>query len=323
MIEVKHLSREYKVFEKESGIQFRRKRKTITALNDISFEVCEGRNIGVLGMNGAGKSTLIKLMCGIIAPTSGNVLVESKYVPFEKKKDYLRKISLVSGNKTQLNYDLSARDNFHFLGAIYGLSRETVNVRAEYLAARIEAGYLIDRQVRKMSFGERLKMEIVAALLHDPKYIFLDEPTIGLDVKTQDLLRKFIKDYNDGNRIVFITSHNLEDISQVCDDLLFINHGSVEYYGDLDSFCRIYSTTCKIVLKVSLDRKENIICYLLTSGIGDIEVLEDKIYFEIMREKQVEFVKKLMMNFPDDIINLDMRSSDVDEILKKKILEEA
>lgn len=322
MIEARDLTREYKIYESESGLQLFKKKKRIMALSKLSFTACEGRNVGILGMNGAGKSTLIKLLCGIIAPTHGEILVDSKYIPFEKKPEYLKKISLISGNKTQLNYDLSARDNFRFLGAIYGVTKAEVEIRADFLAKKLGSVHLIDRQVRKMSFGERLKMEVVASLLHDPQYIFLDEPTIGLDVRTQDQLREFIRNYNDGNKIIFITSHNLEDISAVCDDILFINRGKMDYYGGLIPFCSSYSMFCTIKIGVRECSKEKVYEFLnRKKEITNCATTNDAISFDVARNHQVEIIDNILRTFLDEILFLDVDNSDMNDILKKKILE--
>ena len=322
MIKVENLSREYVIYEKESGFLIGKKKKKICALNQLNFTVDAGKNIGILGMNGTGKSTLIKLLCGIIAPTYGFIEVDEKYNPFDKKKDYLRKIALVSGNKTQMNYDLSARDNFHFLGAIYNVHRKAADQKAENLAEQLGCLHLVDRQIRKMSFGERLKMEIIASLLHDPQYIFLDEPTIGLDVRTQDQLRKFIKGYNDGNKIIFITSHNLEDISEVCDNLLFIDHGNLSYYGGLEKFCEDYSMNRQIRIEVSLDCVDNIKQYLSKrTSIYNIKVVDKIIIFEVAKNKLVEEIKIILDQFHEKILSFDMDDTGKSEILKKRILE--
>lgn len=322
MIKVENLSREYTVYEKESGFIIGRKKKKICALNQINFMVDTGKNIGILGMNGAGKSTLIKLLCGIIAPTNGIIEVDEKYIPFDKNKDYLRKITLVSGNKTQMNYDLSARDNFYFLGAIYNVDKKTVIYKAERLAEQLGCLHLVDRQIRKMSFGERLKMEIIASLLHDPQYIFLDEPTIGLDVRTQDQLRKFIKEYNNGNKIIFITSHNLEDIVEVCDDLLFIDHGKLSYYGSLKRFCEDYSMNRQIRIEVAMGHVRRLQLYLAARvNIRNIKVIDKNIIFEVEKDKLIEEIKILLDYFSELILSINLGDTGESEILKKRMLE--
>lgn len=322
MIKVENLSREYTIYEKESGFLIGKRKKKICALNQLNFTVDIGKNIGILGMNGAGKSTLIKLLCGIIAPTKGMIEVDEKYTPFDKKKEYLGKIALVSGNKTQMNYDLSARDNFRFLGAIYNVDRKKVDQKSESLAAQLGCNHLIDRQIRKMSFGERLKMEIIGSLLHDPQYIFLDEPTIGLDVRTQDQLRNFIKEFNDGNKIIFITSHNLEDIAEVCDDLLFIDHGNLSYYGELGKFCEDYSMNRQIRIQVAQEHRENIKNYLSTRvNIYNIKVIEKNIIFEAAKDSLIDEIRMLLNQFSGLILSLNMDDMGKSEILKKRILE--
>lgn len=322
MIKVENLSREYTIYEKESGFLIGKKKKKICALNQLNFTVANGKNIGILGMNGAGKSTLIKLLCGIIAPTNGTIEVDEQYNPFDKKKDYLRKITLVSGNKTQMNYDLSARDNFHFIGAIYNVAKRTVDQNAESLAEQLGCLHLLDRQIRKMSFGERLKMEIIASLLHNPQYVFLDEPTIGLDVRTQDQLRKFFKKYNNGNKIIFITSHNLDDIAEVCDDLLFIDHGNLSYYGELGKFCEDYSMNRQIRIEVAMEHVQKLVGYLTTRiNISNIKVVDKNIIFEVTKDKLIEEIKILLEQFSEIVLSLDLDDMGKSEILKKRILE--
>lgn len=321
MIRINNLSREYKVFEKESGFLLRKKKRSIHALNNLSLTVMDGTNIGILGMNGAGKSTFIKLMCGIIAPTAGEILVDN-YIPFHKDKEYLKKITLVSGNKTQLNYDLSARDNFLFLGTIYGVSKKEIKQKVNFLAEELGCPDLVDRQVRKLSFGERLKMEIIASLLHEPQYIFLDEPTIGLDVKTQNQLRKFIKNYNDGSKIIFIASHNLEDISEVCENILFIDHGNLSYYGELIEFCKSYSMSRQVRVEVMPENWSHILTYLeCKEQIIKVRVEDNAILFEVLQDNLVENMKELLGLFSYCILSFDMDDSGMVEILKKKILE--
>ena len=322
MLEVRNLTKEYRIYEEESGIHLFRKKKMITALDNISFTVPENRNVGILGMNGAGKSTLIKLLCGIISPTRGEIWVDSKYRPFEKKREYLKKISLVSGNKTQLNYDLSARDNFRFLGALYGIDRKSVDKKAEELAGCLGACRLVDRQVRKMSFGERLKMEVIAALLHDPKYIFMDEPTIGLDVRTQEQLRKFLRNYNSGSRILFLTSHNLDDISTVCDDILFIDKRKIDYYGSLSDFCSSYSAVSRIGLTVKESDREKIYAFLKkTECLTSCALTEGHLSFEVSKNKQVEILNRILGNFGESILYFDTASADVSAVLREKMME--
>ena len=322
MLEVRNLTKEYRVYEEESGIRFFRKKKRITALDNISFTVPENRNVGILGRNGAGKSTLIKLLCGIISPTRGEIWVDSKYRPFEKKREYLKKISLVSGNKTQLNYDLSARDNFRFLGALYGIDRKTADKRAGELADCLGACHLIDRQIRKMSFGERLKMEVTAALLHDPKYIFLDEPTIGLDVRTQEQLRKFLRNYNNGSRILFLTSHNLDDISTVCDDILFIDKRRVDYFGSLSEFCSAYSAVSRVELTVREADREKIYAFLKkTDGLTSCMSMEEHLFFEVSKNRQAEILSRILENFHESVLYFDTANADVSAVLREKMME--
>ena len=320
MIEVSSLTREYVVKEKESGLFVTGKKKRIVALKDLNLTAREGDAIGILGSNGAGKSTFIKLLSGIISPTQGDIMVDSKYVPFEKKRDYLSKITLVSGNKTQLNYDLSPKDNFYFLGALYGLKRKDIDTVSVNLCERLNCLELLDRQVRKLSFGERLKMEIIAALLHNPRYVFLDEPTIGLDIKSQIQLREFIKEYSKGDRIIFLTSHNLDDISEVCNKLLFIEKGMQICFEDIETFCKKYCSLRNLTIVTRKEIPMALVDFLANNNVHIQEKITTRISMDIETDRLPYILRELLNMFSNDITEINMDDSGVSSILRKRIL---
>lgn len=239
MIEVKKLRKEFVFKRKELGIKqslkslLRTTKETKVAVNDISFSIGEGEIVGFLGPNGAGKTTTLKMLSGILYPTSGGAQI-SGYTPWERKNEFKRKISIVLGQKNQLWWDLPANESLYLNKCIYGIEDSSYQKTLDELCELLDVTRLLDVQVRNLSLGERMKMELIAALLHKPKVIFLDEPTIGLDMIAQKNIRDFLKLYNEKEKTtIMLTSHYLEDIENLCDRAIVINHGSIVYDGHL------------------------------------------------------------------------------------------
>ena len=237
-IEISNLTKSFKLFTRTAGLKgaiksfFNREYKYFTALKNINLSVSEGEIIGILGENGAGKTTLIKLMVGLLYPSTGNVIVNG-FIPWKRDYKFLSDISVVMGQKNQLWWDIPASESFLLNKHIYNLSdqcyNETLNELVEYLDVKDK----IDIQVRRLSLGERMKMEIIAALLHRPKIILLDEPTLGLDVISQSKIREFVKYYNKEHNTTFvITSHYSKDIQEMCKRVFVLNKGRQVYDGD-------------------------------------------------------------------------------------------
>jgi len=239
-ITTEHLTKTFRIFKREAGLRgalksfFHRKYENFTALADVSLEIGDGEIVGILGENGAGKTTLIKLMVGLLHPTNGNVLING-FTPWERKHPFLRRISVVMGNKNQLWWDIPASESFLLNQKIYGLEddqfKQTLNELVDLLGVREK----LNVQVRRLSLGERMKMEIIASLLHRPEIILLDEPTIGLDVIAQSKIREFVKYYNKQYRSTFlITSHYMNDIQEMCKRVVVIHKGCKFYDGNFD-----------------------------------------------------------------------------------------
>ncbi|MGE5632549.1 MAG: ABC transporter ATP-binding protein [Caulobacteraceae bacterium] len=231
MIVFENVSKTFDVYKSNVGLKgalknfFNREITSKVVLNNISFEIGEGKIVGLLGPNGAGKTTTLKILSGLLQPTSGIVRV-GKYDPFEKKKEFKKMISFVMGQKTQLWWDLSAMESFILNKSIYEIEEAQFKRNLNTLVDLFKAWDYVDIQVRRLSFGQRMKLEIINSLLHNPKVIFLDEPTIGLDFDAQNSIREFIKQYNREYKATFIiTSHYLNDIEAVCDDIIIINKG--------------------------------------------------------------------------------------------------
>jgi ABC-2 type transport system ATP-binding protein len=236
---VDHLCKYYQVHQKEAGLGgsirsfFRRKYTDVKAVDDISFSIDPGEIVGFLGPNGAGKTTTLKVLSGLLYPTSGKVRVLD-FTPNERRAAYLRQITLVMGQKQQLNWDLPAMESFLVNAAIYEIPDDQFKKTIDELAELLEMGTLLKKQVRKLSLGERMKCELAAALMHRPKVLFLDEPTIGLDVTMQTKIRQFIAEYNTRyNATIILTSHYMADVTALCKRVIVIDHGKLLYDGDL------------------------------------------------------------------------------------------
>ena len=247
MIEVNHLKKEFRIPVQKKG-RFAAVRNLFSgehtikrAVDDISFSVGNGEIVGFIGKNGAGKSTTIKMLSGILHPTSGEVYVNG-YVPWERKKEFKKQFAYVAGQKSQLWINLPAVDSFELNKSIYELPdaeyRETLGELVELFGVQ----EFLKVQVRRLSLGERMKMEMIAALLHRPKVILLDEPTIGLDFIAQNNIREFLKDYNRKNgATMLLTSHYLKDIEELCQRTMVISHGDLVYDGTLEHIQDIFS----------------------------------------------------------------------------------
>ena len=248
VISVLHLRKEYRSLKKEPGLRgaikslFKREYLTHVAVDDISFELAKGELVGFLGANGAGKTTTLKILSGLLYPTSGKVSVLG-YVPFERKNAFRRQFSIVLGQKNQLLWDLPAEDSFLLLKEIYEIPHRNYERQLHRLATLLDVKDKLRIQLRRLSLGERMKMELIGALLHSPKVIFLDEPTIGLDVVAQKTIREFIKHYNAEERTtIILTSHYMQDIETLCRRVIIIDSGKIFFDGDLDTIIGRFSS---------------------------------------------------------------------------------
>ena len=241
VVHVSELTKIFKVPEREPGLRaaakslIRRKTREVHAVEAISFDIEPGEVVGFLGPNGAGKTTTLKMLSGLLYPTSGEARVLG-HVPSRREKDYLRRMTMVMGNRNQLQWDIPALDSYELYRAIYRLRREDYLAMRDELVELLDVGDLVRKPVRNLSLGERMKVEIVGSLLHRPQVLFLDEPTIGLDVTMQKRIRTFVAEYNQRHgATVLLTSHYMADVEALCKRVIVIHHGRILFDGELSS----------------------------------------------------------------------------------------
>ncbi|HLV90332.1 MAG TPA: ATP-binding cassette domain-containing protein [Acidimicrobiia bacterium] len=251
------LTKTFKVPVRQAGLResvkslFRRQFRYVEAVKEVGFRIPAGEIVGFLGPNGAGKTTTIKMLTGLLHPTSGDARVLG-YQPWKRDKDLLRRIALVMGQRNNLQWDLPAADSFLLNKAIYGVPDGVFRERLDDYVDRLEVGALLDKPVRNLSLGERMKMEIIAAMLHGPEVVFLDEPTIGLDVTMQRRLRQFVLDQNKEEGVtVLLTSHYMADVSALAERVIVINQGSLLYDGALTGLSNRFSSHKTIRVEAS------------------------------------------------------------------------
>ena len=269
MIQVKHLRKTFTSHVKEPGLKgsfkslFSREVRTKDALKSVNLEINPGEIIGLIGPPGTGKTTLIKILSGIVHPSSGEATVMG-YVPWERSNEYRRQMALIMGQKNQVWWDLPALDSFLLLKEIYQIPQAQYKYNIEFLAETLMIKDQLKTQVRKLSLGERMKVELMAALLHNPKVIFLDEPTIGLDISAQKAVRVFLRQYQtEFKPITILTSHYMEDIKELCPRVVIIKEGQFVYDGSLSNIQSMMGdekvlsvTTQDKTFKVSIPRHE-------------------------------------------------------------------
>jgi ABC-2 type transport system ATP-binding protein len=257
VIDVRALSKSYRVHKRAPGVGaalrsvLRRRYETVKAVEDLSFAIAEGERVGFLGPNGAGKTTTLKVLAGLLHPTSGTVRVGG-YVPYGRDPRFLQLITLVMGQKQQLIWDLPPSETYAMNRALYDVPRAQAEETVRTLVDLLEIGDLVNKPTRQLSLGERMKCELVAALLHRPRVLFLDEPTIGLDVSMQAKMRAFIKDYNERfGAAVLLTSHYMDDVVALCPRVVVIDRGRLIYDGNLRELARKIRPDKRVTIRFS------------------------------------------------------------------------
>lgn len=310
---VNNLCKRFEYFEKDIGLKasfnnlWKRKKLSKEVLKGISFEVEQGEMVGFLGPNGAGKTTTLKILSGILYPTSGYVNVMG-FTPWEREKDFKMNFSIIMGQKSQLWWDLPAIDSLYLNKKIYEIEDKQFNTIFNELVELLGVKDNLKIAVRNLSLGERMKFEIIAALLHKPKVIFLDEPTIGLDLVAQNKIVDFFKYYNEKENItVLLTSHYTKDIEKLCKRTIIINHGQVVYDGNLD---QVNGVLCqKKILKIRYSTPLN---KELLSGFGEIKEWSDIEAKIIVDKHNVKIVAQQLIML-DSIMDINIEEIQIED----------
>lgn len=315
IVSVDQLSRTYRVADRQPGLRgsvehlLRRRHRDVVAVDGVSFAVEPGEIVGFLGPNGAGKTTTLKMLTGLIHPSAGSVQVAG-WVPARRQPRFLEQITLVMGNKQQLIWDLPALDSFRVNAAVYGIDDSEAKRRIHELADMLELGEELSRPVRKLSLGQRMKAELLAALLHRPAVLFLDEPTLGLDVNAQARVRDFLADYNRRyGATVLLTSHYMGDITALCPRVLLIHQGRLFYDGSLEGLTTRLAPQREVRLELR---------HLATAeefqGYGELESLQGhQVRLLIPREQLTQQVGELLSRF--DVLDLEVGDPPVEELI--------
>ncbi|TWU50916.1 putative ABC transporter ATP-binding protein YbhF [Rubripirellula tenax] len=322
-IEVRNLTKSYRVFKKKEGLGgsikglFQREYKEVEAVKGIDLDVQQGEFVAFLGPNGAGKTTTLKLLSGVINPTSGSATVMG-YVPWQRKNEYRRRFALVMGQKNQLWWDLPANESYRLHQQIYGVPDDQFKSTLDELTDLLDVRRLLDQPVRELSLGERMKMELIAALLHSPEVLFLDEPTIGLDVIAQHNIQQFLRFYQEKRKItILLTSHYMKDIAALCKRVVIIAGGRIEYDGSLAGIIDKFSGSKVMTLQFGIGHQPDL------SQFG--EVLEEtwpkakvrvvradvpRVLAEVLRDNPIEDVAVEDVPLEDVIADLFRETSE-------------
>ena len=327
MIEVKHLQKNFVKTVKEPGLKgslrsfIHPEKQTFEAVKDLTFEVPKGQILGFIGANGAGKSTTIKMLTGILKPTSGYCRINGK-IPQDNRQDYVKDIGVVFGQRTQLWWDLPLSETFSLLRDIYSVSSEDFKERMKFFNEVLEIDEFMLRPVRTLSLGQRMRADLAASLIHNPKILYLDEPTIGLDVVVKEKVRNAIKQINKKyNTTVILTTHDLEDIEELCDRIIIIDKGVKIYDGSLSEIKEKYGymTNVSILIKKNeLEDKININSYFNLDN-NDLNLSDEdgkiNITFNKNKISQMEIIQYFMENYI--LQDFSVKETSIDDIIKK------
>ena len=315
IIVAENLNKSYPVAIKNPGIRgtithfFRRNYRLIKAVQDVSFTIEPGEIVGFLGPNGAGKTTTLKMLTGLIHPSSGVVKVGG-FVPFRRQETFLQKITLVMGQKQQLIWDLPALDSLKINAAVYNISDKEYQRRVGELTEMLGLEGKLTQPVRKLSLGERMKAEILAALLHRPQVLFLDEPTLGLDVNAQVGVRDFLKEYNQlYQATILLTSHYMADITALCQRVLLIHEGKLMYDGSLDELLESFAPYREIYVELAQALPlEKLMSY------GDVQMVEGRtVRFIVQQEALTQTVSRILADLA--VVDLTVTEPPVEEVI--------
>jgi ABC-2 type transport system ATP-binding protein len=319
-IHLHELCKTYRVPEREPGMGaalrslFRRRMQVVQAVDGLTFDLSRGEIVGFLGPNGAGKTTTLKMLSGLLHPTAGEGRVLG-FIPWKRERNFLRQITLVMGQRNQLVWDIPAADSFELNRVIYRLPAADFRRTLDELTGLLELGPLLKKPVRNLSLGERMKCEIAAALLHRPQVVFLDEPTIGLDVTMQRRIRAFIAEYNRrSGATVLLTSHYMADVAALCKRVIVIHHGRLLFDGDLSDLVQQFTPHKTIVVQLG-DCQADLHAY------GEVLSCEDgRVTLRVPKAKTARVTERLLADLP--VIDLLVEDPPIEEVIDQVFTQE-
>jgi ABC-2 type transport system ATP-binding protein len=312
-VTVEGLSKVFKVPVRDPGLKaaakslVRRAHRDVTAVDAVSFDIAGGEIVGFLGPNGAGKTTTLKMLSGLLHPSSGSARVLG-HEPWKRERGYLQRMTLVMGNRNQLQWDLPALDSFELTRAVYRLPEAMFHAQRDELIDLLELGPLVDKPVRNLSLGERMKAEIANSLLHRPEILFLDEPTLGLDVTMQRRIRGFLSDFNARHgSTVMLTTHYMADVEALCERVIVIHHGSILFDGPLTVLAHRFAAYKTVV--VTLGEVADL------SGLGEvIEISGTRISLRVPREETAAITARLLSGH--DVSDLTVEDPPIEDVIE-------
>jgi ABC-2 type transport system ATP-binding protein len=322
-IQTQGISRVYQTYVKPEGLWgsirgfWDRQHQEKVALHPTTLTVPKGQIVGLVGANGAGKTTLLKVLSGLVHPSVGDANVLG-FRPWERNPEFLKRMSILLGQKNQLWWDLTPRDSFQLLGEIYDLDREKTKRRVTDLAEMLACTHVLDTQLRRLSLGERMKMEIIGSLLHEPEVLFLDEPTIGLDIVAQTSIRRFLAEYvREKGPTVILTSHYMDDIAKLADRLLLISQGRIVYDGTLNEF--IQKSDTKKVVKFSVAEPLPVAMTLMTGR--SLAAGEQNFAVEVVEQELAPILAQVTAL--SGVSNLQIEERDFEDVIREFLEKDA
>ncbi len=318
-IEVNGLSKVFRTYKKVPGFAgavrglFRRQYEQTEAVKGVSFSIEPGEFVGFLGPNGAGKTTTLKMLSGLLYPTGGQARVLG-YVPWERDDGYRRQFGLLLGQKNQLWWDLPARESFELNAEIYGLERKVMEQRVEEMTTLLKVKEKLNVSVRELSLGERTKMELIAALLHQPRVLFLDEPTIGLDVVSQQIVREFLRDHNVRHKTtIVLTSHYMADIQALCERVIIIDHGAIYFDGQLSEV--VDRVADSKIITIRCEASSGHPAAALERFGEVVEQTTGTVRLKVKRDRVIPVCKALLDELP--ITDIDIQEVPIEEVIRR------
>jgi ABC-2 type transport system ATP-binding protein len=319
VIEVNGLTKSFRTYKKQPGLRgaikglFRRTYEQTIAVNDVSFTIEPGELVGFLGPNGAGKTTTLKMLAGLLYPTGGAARVLG-YVPWERAEGYRRQFALLLGQKNQLWWDLPARESLELNAKIYGIPRDNFERTVSEMTEMLNVRDKLNVQVRELSLGERMKMELIASLLHQPKVLFLDEPTIGLDVVSQKTVREFLREHNAMRKTtILLTSHYMTDIQELCDRVIIIDHGKIFFDGQLKDIVDRFADSKLITVECA--GAANCPAEQLAKYGEVVEQTPGSIKLKVKRDRVIPVCKAVLDELP--VTDIDIQEVPIEEVIRR------